>query len=70
VLGVMLIKNQFRPRSAAVIMVAQVPLFLLIASITSLGNTFISFLWAIVIAARQATAERALSTSPSTRRSS
>jgi hypothetical protein len=50
-LGVMLIKNRFRPRGTAVIMVAQLPLFLLIASITSLGNTFIPFLWAIVIAA-------------------
>jgi hypothetical protein len=50
-LGVMLIKNQFRPRSTAVIMVAQLPLFLLIASITSLGNTLIPYLWAIVIAA-------------------
>jgi peptidoglycan/LPS O-acetylase OafA/YrhL len=33
-LGVMLIKNRFRPRGTAVIMVAQLPLFLLIASIT------------------------------------
>jgi hypothetical protein len=46
----MLIKNQFRPRGTAVIMVGQLPLFLLIASITSLGNTFVPFLWAIVIA--------------------
>ena len=51
VLGVMLIKNRFRPRSTAVIMVAQLPLFLVIASITSLGNTFIPFLLAIVITA-------------------
>ena len=50
-LGAILIKNRLRPRSTAVIMVAQLPLFLFIASITSLGNTFIPFLWAIVIAA-------------------
>jgi hypothetical protein len=50
-LGVMLIKNQFGLRGTAVIMVAQLPLFLLIASITSLGNTFTPFLWGIVIAA-------------------
>jgi hypothetical protein len=29
----------------------QLPLLLLITSITSLGNTFIPFLWSIVIAA-------------------
>jgi hypothetical protein len=50
-LGVMLIKNRFRPRTTAVIMVLQLPLLLLITSITSLGNSFIPFLWAIVIAA-------------------
>ena len=49
--GVMLIKNRFRPRTTAVIMVLQLPLLLLITSITSLGNSFIPFLWAIVIAA-------------------
>jgi hypothetical protein len=47
----MLIKNWCRPRITAVIMVVQLPLLLLITSITSLGNTFIPFLWAIVIAA-------------------
>jgi hypothetical protein len=50
-LGVMLIKNRFRLRTTAVIMVVQLPLLMLITSITSLGNTFIPFLWAIVIAA-------------------
>ena len=50
-LGVILIKNRFQPRTTAVIMVVQLPLLLLITSITSLGNTFIPFLWAIVIAA-------------------
>jgi hypothetical protein len=50
-LGVILIKNQFGLHGTAVIMVAQLPVFLLIASITSLGNTFTPFLWGIVIAA-------------------
>lgn len=50
-LGMMLIKNRFRPRTTAVIMVVQLPLLLLITSITSLGSTLIPFLWAIVIAA-------------------
>ena len=52
-LGLMLIKNRFRPRATAAIMVAQLPLFLMITSVTSLGNTFIPFLWAIVIAAHR-----------------
>lgn len=50
-LGVMLIKNRFRPRATAVIMVLQSPLLLLITSITSLGNSFIPLLWAMMIAA-------------------
>jgi hypothetical protein len=45
-LGVMLIKNRFRPRATAVIMVLQSPLLLLITSITSLDNSFIPLLWA------------------------
>lgn len=52
-LGAMLIKNRFRPRVTAVIMVAQLPLFLMITSVTSLGSTFLPFLWAIVIAAHR-----------------
>ena len=50
-LGLMLIKSRLQPRTTAVIMVVQLPLLLLITSITSLGNTLIPFLWAIVIAA-------------------
>ena len=50
-LGVMLIKNRFQPRSTAVIVVLQMPLLLLITPISSLGNSFIPFLWATVIVA-------------------
>ena len=49
-LGVMLMMNRFRPRGTAVIMVGQLPLLWLIASVTTRGNTFVPFLWAIVIA--------------------
>jgi ABC-type methionine transport system permease subunit len=49
-LGVLLIKNRFQLRTTAVIMVVQLPLLLLITSITSLGNTFVPFLSAILIA--------------------
>jgi hypothetical protein len=48
----MLIKNRSRAGGSAVIMVTHLPLFLLIATILSLANTFIPFLWAVVITAR------------------
>ncbi len=59
VLGVVLLRRGARPRLAAILLLLNIPFFLTISEVTSLGNTDIPIMFAIAMLAHEATAPRA-----------
>jgi len=54
-LGVALLKNRFRPRVTALLLVGFIPLLIGISMVTSLGNAALPVIWAWAIAVRRVT---------------
>lgn len=57
ILGIALLKNHFRPRTTALLLIGFIPLFMAITQVTSMGSAFLPVIWAIAIAGRRVTRE-------------